>query len=215
MVPFFVWWGHWKGGLGGGGSSGVSTPKSKRVVQKIKNKPPSSDVMGTQQIATLFLDRHILFFCLPMRTVHSNTSFALKCVQWPASDSCSDKDCPSSQCLLSKVGQNHTFISIYGVYTVFLAGNHHTYGHIRCVYMVLANPTPFPHCPSPAFSCACLRFVQGPAFRWLQCCRSPPSSTLPSQPLLLQRARLRPAGPLHPQHLQQPGGAIMFVCLRL
>jgi hypothetical protein len=31
----------------------------------------------------------------------------------------------------------------------------------------------------------------------------------------LQRARLRPAGPLHPQHLQQPGGAIMFVCLRL
>jgi len=24
---------------------------------------------------------------------------------------------------------------------VFLAGNHHTYGHIRCIYTVLANPT--------------------------------------------------------------------------
>ena len=40
-----------------------------------------------------------------------------------------------------RVGQNHTFIGIYGVYIrYFWQGNHHTYGHIRCVYMVLANP---------------------------------------------------------------------------
>jgi len=38
----------------------------------------------------------------------------------------------------SRVGQNHIYI--YGVYTVFLAGNHHIYGHIRCIYTVLANP---------------------------------------------------------------------------
>jgi len=29
---------------------------------------------------------------------------------------------------------------MYGVYTVFSAGKHHTYGHIRCKYTVLANP---------------------------------------------------------------------------
>ena len=27
---------------------------------------------------------------------------------------------------------------IFGVYTVLLAGNHQIYGHIRCIYMVLA-----------------------------------------------------------------------------
>jgi len=45
--------------------------------------------------------------------------------------------------LLSKhrLGQTQIFIRIYGVHTVFLAGNYHTYGHIRCVYMVLANPS--------------------------------------------------------------------------
>jgi len=33
----------------------------------------------------------------------------------------------------------HTFI--YGLYIrYFWQGNHHTYGHIRCRYMVLANP---------------------------------------------------------------------------
>jgi hypothetical protein len=42
---------------------------------------------------------------------------------------------------MHKVGQNHTFIGIYGVYTVFLAGESRTYGHIRCIYTVLANPT--------------------------------------------------------------------------
>jgi hypothetical protein len=37
-----------------------------------------------------------------------------------------------------RVGQNHT----YTVYTwYFWQGNHQIYGHIRCVYTVLANPT--------------------------------------------------------------------------
>jgi hypothetical protein len=31
-------------------------------------------------------------------------------------------------------------IFIYGVYTVFLAGKSPIYGHIRCMYTVLANP---------------------------------------------------------------------------
>jgi len=30
---------------------------------------------------------------------------------------------------------------IYGVYTVFWQGNHQRYGHIRCIYTVLADPT--------------------------------------------------------------------------
>ena len=42
---------------------------------------------------------------------------------------------------MSRVGQNHTFTGIYGVYIwYFWQGNHHTYNRIRCVYMVLANP---------------------------------------------------------------------------
>ena len=37
----------------------------------------------------------------------------------------------------ARVGQNH----IYTMYIrYFWQGNHHTYGHIRCVYTVLANP---------------------------------------------------------------------------
>ena len=35
MVPFFVWWGHWKGGFGVGCPSGLSTPKSKTCRPKI------------------------------------------------------------------------------------------------------------------------------------------------------------------------------------
>jgi len=42
------------------------------------------------------------------------------------------------RCHLCRVGQNH-------LYTVciryFWQGNHQKYGHIRCIYMVLANPT--------------------------------------------------------------------------
>jgi len=40
---------------------------------------------------------------------------------------------------ITRVGQDHTFIGIISVYTVFFAGKF-TYGHIRCVYTVLANP---------------------------------------------------------------------------
>jgi hypothetical protein len=40
--------------------------------------------------------------------------------------------------LIRRVGQNH----IYTVYLrYFWQGNHQIYGHIRCIYMVLANPT--------------------------------------------------------------------------
>jgi len=39
---------------------------------------------------------------------------------------------------ISRVGQNH----IYTVYIrYFWLGDHQTYGHIRCIYTVLANPT--------------------------------------------------------------------------
>jgi len=34
MVPFFVWWGHWKGGFGDGWSLKGVHPKSKRVAKK-------------------------------------------------------------------------------------------------------------------------------------------------------------------------------------
>ena len=38
---------------------------------------------------------------------------------------------------LCKVGQNH----IYTVYVRYIwQGNHQIYGHIRCIYTVLANP---------------------------------------------------------------------------
>ena len=65
--------------------------------------------------------------------------------------------------VMHRVGQNNTFIGIYGVHTVslagkspyirsytvqiygvhmvFIAGNHRIYSHIRCRYTVLANPT--------------------------------------------------------------------------
>ena len=40
-----------------------------------------------------------------------------------------------------RVGQNHTFIGIYGVYIwYFWQENHQIYVHIRCIYTVLANP---------------------------------------------------------------------------
>ena len=38
-------------------------------------------------------------------------------------------------------GRPEPFICIYGVYTVFRQENHQIYGHIRCTYTVLANPT--------------------------------------------------------------------------
>jgi len=39
-----------------------------------------------------------------------------------------------------RVGQNHTFIGIYDVRTVFLAGMSPYIRSIRCRYTVLANP---------------------------------------------------------------------------
>ena len=39
---------------------------------------------------------------------------------------------------MNRVGQNHTFIGIYGVHTVFLAGRSPC---IRCKYTVLAAPS--------------------------------------------------------------------------
>jgi len=49
---------------------------------------------------------------------------------------------PCSHVYIHRVGQNHIFIRIYGVVCIryFKQGNHHTYGHIRCVYTVLADP---------------------------------------------------------------------------
>ena len=42
-------------------------------------------------------------------------------------------------CFITRVGLNHAYIHIYGVYTVFKA-RARTCGHIRCTYTVLANP---------------------------------------------------------------------------
>ena len=42
---------------------------------------------------------------------------------------------------ICRVGQDHTFIGITVYVRYFWQGNHHTYGHIRCVYTVLANPS--------------------------------------------------------------------------
>jgi len=40
--------------------------------------------------------------------------------------------------VMTRVGQNN----IYTVYMrYFWKGNHHTYGHVRCIYTVLANTT--------------------------------------------------------------------------
>ena len=39
---------------------------------------------------------------------------------------------------MRRVGQNH----VYAVYIrYFWQGNHQIYGHIQCIYTVLANPT--------------------------------------------------------------------------
>jgi len=49
---------------------------------------------------------------------------------------------PTSHMLICRAGQNHTFIGIYGVYTVFLAGKSpNIRSYTVCVYTVLANPT--------------------------------------------------------------------------
>jgi len=54
---------------------------------------------------------------------------------------CVGRISPLEECQMNRVGQNHTSIGIHGVYTVFLAEERQIYGHIRCIYTVLANPT--------------------------------------------------------------------------
>jgi hypothetical protein len=50
-----------------------------------------------------------------------------------------------AHCCMSRVGQNH----IYTVYIrYFWQGNHQIYGHIRCIYTVLANPMHVPYTSS-------------------------------------------------------------------
>ena len=52
-----------------------------------------------------------------------------------------------------RVGQNH----IYTVYIRYFGqGNHQIYGHIRCIYTVLANPT-YVFMYLCVFVCACVR----------------------------------------------------------
>jgi hypothetical protein len=46
----------------------------------------------------------------------------------------------SATCDMSRVGQNHTFLGLYGVYTVFLAGKSPYIRSYTCIYTVLANP---------------------------------------------------------------------------
>jgi hypothetical protein len=51
----------------------------------------------------------------------------------------SDTNCyQEAAFFMLRVGQNH----IYTVYVRYLwQGDYHIYGHIRCIYTVLANPT--------------------------------------------------------------------------
>jgi hypothetical protein len=55
------------------------------------------------------------------------------------------------------VGQNHTFIGIFGVHTVLLGKSPHTHGHIRCRYTVLANPLRMASTKMPLFCVALAR----------------------------------------------------------
>ena len=53
----------------------------------------------------------------------------------------------------------------------FWLGNHHTYGHIRCVYTVLADPSVTAlrkelHCQQPFFNCPKRLFKLIQAFGW-------------------------------------------------
>jgi hypothetical protein len=60
MVLFLVWWGHWKGGLGVGGPSGVSTPKSMCLPIKKYNRL----LILWSKCATAPLNNKYLQFCL-------------------------------------------------------------------------------------------------------------------------------------------------------
>jgi len=76
---------------------------------------------------------------------------------------------------ITRVGQNHTFIRIHDVHTLFSQGNHHTYGHIRCRHTVLADTNHHSmHCcvqspaplPADGLSWVVLRYAPC----WLKCC---------------------------------------------
>ena len=49
----FVWVGALEGGFGGGGPSGVSTPKSKRVVQK--KQPPAHMLIHVAEVIAMLV----------------------------------------------------------------------------------------------------------------------------------------------------------------
>jgi hypothetical protein len=44
-------------------------------------------------------------------------------------------------CILVWLAKTIYIRCIYGILWYFWQGNHQTYGHIRCIYTVLANPT--------------------------------------------------------------------------
>jgi hypothetical protein len=50
--------------------------------------------------------------------------------------------CFCCMCPMCRAGQNH----VHTAYTqYFWQGNHQIYGHIRCIYTILANPSHLPH----------------------------------------------------------------------
>jgi len=73
---------------------------------------------------------------------HGGNEVHLPIYEHAAGDAAATAAWDLTQTHIHRVGQNHTFIGIYGIYTEFYfwQGNHHTYGHIRCVYTVLTNP---------------------------------------------------------------------------
>jgi len=92
--------------------------------------------------------------CVRMCAFCVCASVALRISRYPPSPF----PCPSlakrkSYFFLARPGRN-SFVELariihLWVYTVYVQhfwqGNHHTYGHIRCVYTVLANPIRLPH----------------------------------------------------------------------
>jgi hypothetical protein len=47
----------------------------------------------------------------------------------------------SARCMHMPIAYGRLGQNIFGVYTVFLAGNYQIYGHKRCTYTLLADPT--------------------------------------------------------------------------
>jgi len=71
---------------------------------------------------------HTVIYCVHIRLW---PSLKIYCSRRPAS--CCLR--PRHACLTIRVGQNHTFIGIYGVYTVFLAGKSpYIRSYTVCIY---------------------------------------------------------------------------------